>query len=64
MVFEVQEDQGCGDDLPDAPGVQADLAQRPERHLQPRVTTLPHRPVSELRDGVLKATVTMSDSPS
>jgi hypothetical protein len=33
-VVEVQQDEGCGDDVSDAPGVEADVAQRLERRLQ------------------------------
>ena len=34
VVVEVQEHQGCGDDCSDAPGVEADVAEGSEGHLE------------------------------
>src|SRR4051812_48168629 len=42
-MVEVEDDQSRGDDAADAPGAEADVAQRFERHLQQSVAAFPDR---------------------
>jgi hypothetical protein len=42
-VLDVQDDQGCGDDVADAPGIQADVAQGFEAGLEQAVAAVTDR---------------------